>query len=109
MIKDISGLSSPLNNDLRTGRNSPQAKVNNEQAQNTPSSPQGNVAGRSDQIELSRQAQQLKGLEEKLSQQPDVDQERVANIKARIDSGDFAIDNLSLADKILSSEALFGK
>lgn len=109
MIKDISGLSSPPNNDLRTGRNSPQGKINNEQAQNAPSLPQGNVAGRSDQVELSRQAQQLKGLEEKLSQQPDVDEERVASIKARIDSGAFAIDNLSLADKILSSEALFGK
>lgn len=109
MIKDISGLSSPPNNELRAGRNSPQAKVNGEPAQNTPSSTQANATGHSDQIELSSQAQKLKTLEEKLSQQPDIDEDRVASVRARIDSGEFAIDNLNLADKILSSEALFGK
>lgn len=109
MVRDISGLSSPPNNELRTGRNSQQAKVNTEQAQNTPQSPQANATASSDQVELSSQAQKLKALEEKLSQQPDVDEERVASIKARIESGDFAVDNLKLADKILSSEALFGK
>lgn len=109
MIRDISGLSSPPNNELRTGRNSQQANVNKEQTQNTPSSPQANAAERSSQVELSSQAQKLKALEEKLNQQPDVDEERVANVKARIESGEFAIDNLQLADKILSSEALFGK
>lgn len=109
MIKDISGLSSPPNNELRTGRNSQQAKATNEQAQNASSSPQANATGRSDQVELSSQAQKLKALEEKLSQQPDVDEQRVADIKARIENGEFAIDNLKLAEKILSSEALFGK
>ena len=104
MIKDISGLGSPNRNELRTDRSSSNGTSATE---NTVSPSVKSTANTADQVELSSQATSLKSLENKLSSLPEVDEERVAAIKAAVDNGEYTIDNEQLANSILSSDALF--
>lgn len=107
MIRDISGLASPANKELRTGQQSQQSVE--QPSSQAPPPKEAAQAAPPEQVKLSQQAQTLKSLEEKLNVLPEVNEERVADIKAKLDSGEFTIDNVALADKMLSSDALFGK
>lgn len=108
MVRDISGLGSPGRNELRTDRSSNGSPKTADTTSSTPATT-GPNASSSDQVELSSQATTLKSLESKLAELPEVDEERVAAIKAAVESGEFNIDNEQLASKILSSDALFGE
>ncbi|MCR8921405.1 flagellar biosynthesis anti-sigma factor FlgM [Dasania sp. GY-MA-18] len=108
MVRDISGLGSPNRNELRTERkddNSPKTDKSNSSAVDNSAS----KAAVSDQVNLSNQAQTLKSLESKLADLPEVDEERVATIKAAIANGEYSINNDKIAEKLLASDALFGK
>jgi negative regulator of flagellin synthesis FlgM len=106
MVRDISGLGSPPNSSLKTNRgNTSNAGADNKVPEKTTQSAAPN---RNEQVQLSSQAQKLKAMEEKLSQLPDVNHERVAEVKARLESGAFAIDNQRLAEKMLKADDLFG-
>ena len=59
---------------------------------------------RTDQVSFSSQAQGLKQLEEGVKRMPEVNQERVARIKAALADGAYQIDNQKLAGKLLSFE-----
>ncbi|UTA49455.1 flagellar biosynthesis anti-sigma factor FlgM [Simiduia sp. 21SJ11W-1] len=57
-----------------------------------------------DNVQLSTEAQRLQKLEENIAQAPEVNEERVAQLKAAIADGSYSVNADRLADKILSSE-----
>ncbi len=57
-----------------------------------------------DAVTLTATAEKLKALEEKLAAVPEVDSERVAQIREAISSGQYKIDTESTAEKFLNFE-----
>ncbi len=55
-------------------------------------------------VKLSEQAQQLKSIEERLRQLPEVDNERVAQIRQAVADGSYKPDSSRIADKLLALE-----
>jgi negative regulator of flagellin synthesis FlgM len=55
-------------------------------------------------VNLSDQARQLKAIEERLKDLPEVDSERVAQVKQAIADGSYKVDSDRLASKLLSFE-----
>ncbi len=79
---------------------------------NQPAAPQQPAAGSvaraaSDSVSLSNGAQALKAVQEKLQKLPEVNEKRVAQIKAALESGEYKVDELVIADKLLSFDDLF--
>jgi len=60
-----------------------------------------------DSVSLSSGAQALKAVQEKLQKLPEVNEKRVAQIKAALESGEYKVDELVIADKLLSFDDLF--
>lgn len=58
-----------------------------------------------DSVVVSSQAQQLQGLQSKISSLPDVDMQKVAEIKAAISEGRYKVDPEKLAGNIAQFEA----
>ncbi|HDY99717.1 MAG TPA: flagellar biosynthesis anti-sigma factor FlgM [Pseudomonas sabulinigri] len=56
-------------------------------------------------VSLSQQAQQLQAIEERLRDLPEVDSERVNQIKQAIADGSYQVDSNRIADKLLSFES----
>ncbi len=66
--------------------------------------------GAQDTVKLTAQAQSLSKLEQKITDAPDTDQNKIASIKAAIENGEYKINPDRLAGKLLSQEsALFGE
>jgi len=65
------------------------------------------ATGSKDTFELSKTAQALKNADATIANSPDVDAQRVADIKAAIADGSYSIDYTSVADKLLSFESQF--
>ena len=62
-----------------------------------------------DTVKLTDQAMSLNRLQQKISDAPDTDDNKIANIKAAIANGDYKINNDRIAGKMLAQEnALFG-
>lgn len=57
-------------------------------------------------VALSSTGKLMHKLEEKISQLPDVDQEKVAHYQSLIASGEYQIDAQSIAQKIINSDNL---
>ncbi|WP_101759999.1 flagellar biosynthesis anti-sigma factor FlgM [Oceanicoccus sp. KOV_DT_Chl] len=105
MVRDINGLG---------GFSGPQAKTEQSgknTAKPTESSTPGSesVAPAADDVQLSSEAKSLQSLADKVNSLPEVNIERAEKIKAMLERGEYQVDDLVLADKILSSDALFGK
>jgi len=82
--------------------------IGNKQSAPAASSPveQAQQAGKSgESVQLSREAQQLQKVSEKLRDQPTIDKERVAQLKQAIADGSYQIDNMRVAGKLLSLES----
>lgn len=114
MASDIKGLGSPnpaitdkaalrgTGNAKETGG----AKENSAQAA-TQAAAQAPAKAATDSVNLSAQAQAMKALEGKLQKLPDVNEKRVAEIKAALASGEYSVDDLVVADKLLGFDELF--
>lgn len=103
MVRDISGLGSPPSTD--TGAAQRRSSANG----NAPQPEQAAVSQTlaQDDVELSSQGKRLNALAEKVGALPDVDESRVAQIKAAIERNEFTIDDQRLADKILAADDFF--
>lgn len=65
----------------------------------------GSAAKANDQVRLTDTAQRLLGLETEVRAAPEIREARVAELKRRIDAGEYAIDAARIADRLLESEA----
>lgn len=61
---------------------------------------------RGDALVLSPQAQEILTLKERLAQIPDVRREKVAELKASIDGGTYAVSGKEVAGKILARKVV---
>lgn len=66
------------------------------------------ASGGKDNVVLSAEAQNLNRLQAKISNMPDVDLERVAQIKQAIAEGKFEINAERIAENMLNQEELLG-
>ncbi|HET8710201.1 MAG TPA: flagellar biosynthesis anti-sigma factor FlgM [Spongiibacteraceae bacterium] len=111
MASDIKGLGSPNLPDqaaLRGTSTSKESSTTTSERASTPPPAAAPVAkAATDSVNLSAQAQALKTLEEKLQKQPDVNEKRVAEIKAALASGNYSVDDLVVAEKLLGFDELF--
>ncbi|MFW6386513.1 MAG: flagellar biosynthesis anti-sigma factor FlgM [Bacillota bacterium] len=57
---------------------------------------------RSDRVDISARAQEIRKLEETLQDMPAVREEKVAVLKAAVQSGDYSVDSRELAREILN-------
>jgi negative regulator of flagellin synthesis FlgM len=107
MASDIKGLGTPPGSDqaaLRTSKDNTPATAARPAAQ-PPASPAARAA--TDSVNLSSHAQSLKALEEKIQKLPEVNEKRVAEIKAALASGNYSVDDVVVADKLLNFDELF--
>lgn len=110
MATDIKGLGVPPTADQTTLRSTSKESVttNAERpAQQQPAAPTSVAKAAVDSVNLSSQAQSLKVLEEKIQKLPDVNEKKVAEIKAALASGQYSVDDLVVADKLLGFDELF--
>ena len=113
MVIDINRLNNAAtpSNSGRAG--SAQAGGQNEAISNKQPAPpapspveQAQQVGKSgESVQLSREAQQLQKVSEKLRDQPTVDKERVAQLKQAIADGSYQVDSMRVAGKLLSLES----
>jgi negative regulator of flagellin synthesis FlgM len=108
MAIDIKGLGTPPAADQTTLRNtSKESATNTDRAAQQPPAPTALAKASADSVNLSSQAQGMKAMEQKLQKLPDVNEKKVAEIKAALASGEYSVDDLVVADKLLGFDELF--
>lgn len=108
MATDIKGLGTPAAADqtaLRTNKEQTQAATERQSAPQP--QPATTARAAADSVNLSSNAHALKALEEKIQKLPEVNEKRVAEIKAALASGQYQVDDLVVADKLLGFDELF--
>ncbi|MEO9525528.1 MULTISPECIES: flagellar biosynthesis anti-sigma factor FlgM [Marinobacter] len=66
-------------------------------------------SARGESVSLSNQAKNLKQLEQKLGDYPEMDDDRIAEIRSALENGTYKIDAEKLAQKMLEmDESIFG-
>ena len=109
MAIDLTGLSSTQNNGGRGN------KVNNEQRNTT--GPTGGSDGAQpsvnqapvDTVKISEAAMAVQSAAKELQSEPEVNSDRVAELKAAIDSGEYKVNAERVADRMLAFESLFAE
>lgn len=63
------------------------------------------AAGKGDTVSLSNTAENLKNLEQVITQLPVVDEQRVESIRQAINEGTYQVDSASIADRLINFES----
>ncbi|MDX9873550.1 MAG: flagellar biosynthesis anti-sigma factor FlgM [Spongiibacteraceae bacterium] len=102
MVREINNGGVKLNATVQSDK----ATRNNAKAPE--STPQAAATPRpaTDSVSLSNSAQALQSVVDQLKQLPDVNEKRVAEIRAALASGEYKVDDLVLADKLLAADDL---
>lgn len=111
MVIDFNRLNNTAN-PSNTGRaGSTQGSGRNEAAStNAPTQPAAEELAKAakssgEPVQLSREAQQLQKVNDKLRDLPTVDKERVAKLKQAVADGSYQVDSKRVADKLLDFES----
>ncbi len=105
MVRDINGLSgyaSPKTVSEQGGKKTATA------IETSAPKPAAASTASGDGVQLSNEAKTFQTLVDKVNSLPDVNLARAEQIKASLANGDYKVNDLVLADKILNSEALLG-
>lgn len=106
MAIDITGLNSaqPGGNRSRVNesQNNQSQATNNGSAAATPAAPAS-----VDTVKLSDTARTLQSAEHDIQSQPEIDNDRVAALRAAIDDGSYQVDSEKVAGKMLQMDSLF--
>lgn len=101
---NIKGLSTTPPNDLKAQGNQQQNRVaDNPEKNKAPVNPE--KPGES--LQLSSAAKDIRKIEQNLAQLPDVNQDRVEDIKNAINNGQYEVNSRSVAEKLLGLEKDF--
>ena len=103
MVKDINGLGGFSSPPTVTEQGS-QAKTANK---SLPATQSTTASTSEDSVQLSTEAKTLQSLADKVNSLPEVNLERAEKIKAALENGQYQVDDLVLADKILNTDAFF--
>lgn len=104
MAIEITGLpGNNINESADSRKSAPQNATN--VTTNTNANPASEAIASTDVITITTQAVKLKALEDSVSTQSVVDDQRVAELKSAIDSGDYQVDPLRVAEKFLQFES----
>lgn len=101
MVREINGLGVMPSN---TGSAGKAAKKPEDTATSSPASARPETTG--DEVQLSAEARSIQSLADKVTNLPAANLERAEKIKVALESGDYQIDDLVLADKIINTESL---
>lgn len=71
--------------------------------------PAGQPPVRGDRVQISEQAREMQEARQAVARMPDVDAEKVARIKARIQDGSYKVDGRKVADKMLAESLLLDR
>lgn len=64
---------------------------------------------RGDRVQISDQAREMQAARQAVAQMPDVDEEKVARIKARIQQGTYKVDGRQVADQMLAESLMLDR
>lgn len=101
MANDISGINSGRSQQT----NEKQVQTIRRDAANTTSRTQTAGQSRQDKVSLTDMAARLKSLENKLTEQPEVDQTRVDRVRDALARGEYQVNPDRVADKMMNFEA----
>ena len=105
MAVEITGLpSTPVSSNSETalsGASSSTKKTAGDNPQNT----SGATPATTDTVTITRQAEYLQMLEINVNSQSEIDSDRVARLKIAIDTGQYNIDPLRVAEKLIKFES----
>ena len=113
MATDIKGLGTapPANQTTVRGTGKDNGTAASERTTQPPSNPASvpptAAKTAAESVNLSAQAQTLKAIEEKIQKLPDINEKKVAEIKAALASGSYSVDDLVVAEKLLGFDELF--
>lgn len=109
MTVDFNGIGNSQVNNART--------TTDKSAANRPATPQAPAeqaakqapAARGENVNLSKQAQEIRQMGEKLESAPEIDDSRVEQIRAALADGSYKVDAEKVAQKMLEmDESIFG-
>jgi len=107
MTNDIKGFGSPPGADQTALRGTGKEGAKSSAPATQAPAPTGVAKAAAESVSLSSSAQALKALEEKVQKLPDINEKKVAEIKAALASGQYSVDDLVVADKLLGFDELF--
>ena len=106
MVRDINGLDGTSVRPNRLDQGS--SKASNSSGTATQAETTTTSSGNSgDDVQISAEAKTLQSLTDNINQLPEVNLERAERIKAALENGEYRVDELVVADKLLNSESLF--
>jgi negative regulator of flagellin synthesis FlgM len=74
-----------------------------QQTSNEPKVEEKNQSGQDTIVNLSTASKEAQTAREVIASEPDVREDKVAELKKRIESGNYTVDNKAVADKIVDS------
>jgi negative regulator of flagellin synthesis FlgM len=77
--------------------------MGNQKASNEPKIEEKSQSGRDTIVNLSTASKEVQTAREIIASEPDVREDKVTELKAKIESGNYTVDNKAVADKIVDS------
>ena len=100
---NIKGVSSPPVNELKTQGNQQKNLAEKSESKET----LANSEKPGESLQLSSEAKDIRKIEQNLAQLPEVNQDRVEELKQAINNGKYEIDSRNVAEKLLGLEKDF--